>query len=343
MIKHKKRLPVFQILTTGLLPSPLKKLYYRSKGYKIGKKVRLGLGCIIDGKDVRLGEGVKVGYFTVIRARKVVIDRYVLIGAMSFLDTEVLEIGEDTRIREQVYIHGLAGPNSKFKIGKRSIIQMSFINPVEPIIVGDNVAIGGHALLFTHGSWLSELDGFPVNFAPINIGNNVYIAWRVTIVPGVNIGDNVVIGAHSLVNKDIPANSLAGGCPAKVIKENYPDAKSKEERNILLEKMLLNFAEYIKYQKLKIENVSIDQGLHFNIFKRNKTFELIYLKNNTTLEDSPNDRVVIYNTAEPLPVFPDKKNLIVNIHDNSRRGSSKIGEELLKYLSRYGLRFDRID
>lgn len=53
---------------------------------------------------------------------------------------------------------------------------------------------------------------------PIKIGNNVYIGYGTVILPGVNIGDNVVIGACALVSRDIPANSVAVGVPARVIK-----------------------------------------------------------------------------------------------------------------------------
>ena len=54
---------------------------------------------------------------------------------------------------------------------------------------------------------------------PIKIGNNVWIASGVKIVKGVSIGDNCVLGAGSVVTKDIPNNSIAVGVPAKVIKK----------------------------------------------------------------------------------------------------------------------------
>ncbi len=55
--------------------------------------------------------------------------------------------------------------------------------------------------------------------APIKIGNNVWIAGGVKILPGVTIGDNVVIGAGSIVTKDIEANSLAFGNPCRIQKK----------------------------------------------------------------------------------------------------------------------------
>ena len=62
-----------------------------------------------------------------------------------------------------------------------------------------------------------QLDGYVT--APITIGNNVWIADKVTILKGVTIGDNVVVGANSLVHKDVPANSVVGGVPFRVLKK----------------------------------------------------------------------------------------------------------------------------
>lgn len=54
--------------------------------------------------------------------------------------------------------------------------------------------------------------------APVKIGKNVWLGEGVIVLPGVTIGDGCVIGAHSVVNKDIPAASIAVGSPAKVVK-----------------------------------------------------------------------------------------------------------------------------
>lgn len=68
--------------------------------------------------------------------------------------------------------------------------------------------------------------------APITVGDNVYIGTGAYIMPGIVIGDNCVIGANSIVTHNIPANSVAVGAPAKVIKtidEYYRGAMEKKK------------------------------------------------------------------------------------------------------------------
>ena len=86
---------------------------------------------------------------------------------------------------------------------------------------GDNVFVAPNCGFYTAGHPLDyETRNKGLEYAkPIKIGNNVWIGGNVIVLPGVNIGDNVVIGAGSVVNKDIPSNSMAVGIPCKVIKK----------------------------------------------------------------------------------------------------------------------------
>ncbi len=84
------------------------------------------------------------------------------------------------------------------------------------VIIGDYVIVGAKSKLLTH---------CPIRFykgekdIKTIIGNNVYIGFGCYILPGVKIGDNVVIGAGSIVSKDIPSNVVAVGNPCKVIRK----------------------------------------------------------------------------------------------------------------------------
>lgn len=89
------------------------------------------------------------------------------------------------------------------------------------ITIGDNVHIVSGCNFINHdGGVLILRDRHPSLelTRPITIGSNVYIGINCTILPGVNIGDNVIVGAGSVVTKDIPSNSVAAGIPARIIK-----------------------------------------------------------------------------------------------------------------------------
>ena len=88
------------------------------------------------------------------------------------------------------------------------------------VVFGDNVFIGPNCGFYTAGHPLdAETRNKGLEYAkPIKVGNDVWFGGNVVVLPGVKIGNNVVIGAGSVVAKDIPENSVAVGNPCKVIK-----------------------------------------------------------------------------------------------------------------------------
>jgi acetyltransferase-like isoleucine patch superfamily enzyme len=86
------------------------------------------------------------------------------------------------------------------------------INP-KGIHIGDNTWILSGAMVLSH----DYCRGLKID---THIGNNCVIGIRAIILPGVIIGDHVLIGAGSVVTKDIPSNSIAVGVPARVVKKN---------------------------------------------------------------------------------------------------------------------------
>ncbi|NDV96040.1 sugar O-acetyltransferase [Dysgonomonas sp. 521] len=90
------------------------------------------------------------------------------------------------------------------------------------IKIGDNVMFGPNVGIYTSGHPFgirSENNKMPEYILPVTIGNDVWVGGNVIILAGVTIGDNAMIGAGSIVTCDIPADTIAAGNPARVIKK----------------------------------------------------------------------------------------------------------------------------
>jgi len=101
----------------------------------------------------------------------------------------------------------------------------------EPYLVsiGSNCLLSGDIQFLTHDGSLDIFRHEIPNafiYKPVKVGDNVFIGFRVTIMPGVTIGNNIAIGAGSIVNKDIPDNCIVAGVPAKIIR-TYDEYKQK--------------------------------------------------------------------------------------------------------------------
>lgn len=110
-----------------------------------------------------------------------------------------------------------------FKGAKLKLGKGSFINSDCKIRCHESITIGDHCAI-SHDFTIMDSDAHKINdvksVRPIVIGNHVWIGTRVTILKGVNVGDGAIIAAGAVVTKDVPANTMVAGVPAKVIKEN---------------------------------------------------------------------------------------------------------------------------
>lgn len=118
------------------------------------------------------------------------------------------------------------------KLGMKVGKNCSFVSPgpnfgSEPYLIefGNDVTVSFDVAFVTHDAGTRVLRNLAttdkeketVIYKKIKIGNNCFIGCRTTVLPGVTIGDNVIIGAGSVVNRDIPSNSVAAGVPCKVL------------------------------------------------------------------------------------------------------------------------------
>jgi acetyltransferase-like isoleucine patch superfamily enzyme len=100
-----------------------------------------------------------------------------------------------------------------FDLGvKTDIGAFSYINAQHGVVIEDNVQIGSHCSIYS----ISTIDD---TFGKVVLKRNCKIGSHSTVLPGISIGKNSIIGAHSLVNKDIPDNVVAFGVPVKVVRQ----------------------------------------------------------------------------------------------------------------------------
>ncbi len=130
-------------------------------------------------------------------------------------------IGAGTEIRPPFYVDY----GAQIRIGARCFANFGLVAlDVAPISIGDDVQIGPNVQLLTP---THPIEAQPRRdkweaAQPITIGDNVWLGSGAIVLPGVTIGENTVVGAGSVVTRDLPANVVAVGNPARIVKEAQP-------------------------------------------------------------------------------------------------------------------------
>jgi acetyltransferase-like isoleucine patch superfamily enzyme len=331
-----------RMVTEGVLPSSLQRLAYRRRGYRIADDVQLAPGVVIDADEVEIGPGVSIGLGTVIRGRHVRIGRRVVIGSFCFFEGRDIEIGADTVIREQVFVGGPLFPDSALRVGKRvRIFQSCFLNPSRPLSIGDDTGVGGRSSIFTHGSWQSAFDGYPVVFEPVTIGCNVWLPWHVFILPGVAIGDNATIGAGSVVNRSIPAGVLAAGVPAKILRDAdaWPRPIEPSEQWQLARTVFAEFIAHLEANGVSVQATETEARGTAHFAHSGRTWQVALTRDGH--DAHPAEDIVIQLHGAPASVTHGTWFALL---DRTRGGArNAVAEEISDFFARYGVRFDPLD
>ena len=106
---------------------------------------------------------------------------------------------------------------ARIHIGANCGFSGTVIGCASEIVIGDGVMCGANTLI-NDTDWHTD-DPRTSPDAPVIIGNGVWLGVNVTVLKGVTIGENTLVAAGSLVNRSLPANVVAGGVPAKVLKQ----------------------------------------------------------------------------------------------------------------------------
>ena len=181
---------------------------------KISEKWRVIKSQWIAGKMAEAGDGVFFKYVAQLHA------------------PQFIQIGNNTSFGKDLYLTawgGISNSDPNLSIGNNcSFGAYNHITCANKITIGDSLLTGKWVTITdnSHGETDKDTLGMrpqkrPITSkGPVVIGNNVWIGDKATILPGVTIGDGAVIAANAVVTKDVPAYSVVGGNPAKVIKTN---------------------------------------------------------------------------------------------------------------------------
>jgi acetyltransferase-like isoleucine patch superfamily enzyme len=154
-------------------------------------------------------------------------DVYVAESAAVYCDE--LRMGERSYIAAHAYVTG------QISLGSDSTINpFSTVRGV--VTIGDGVRIGAHTslLAFNHGTAPSRpIFQQPHTAVGITIGDDVWIGSNVTILDGVTVGPHTIIGAGAVVTKDIPADSIAAGNPARILRSRTGSSMSGDLQTVL--------------------------------------------------------------------------------------------------------------
>ncbi len=127
-----------------------------------------------------------------------------------FADWSYPEITEGKPTRYNWVVQNMQG----LKLGYKSDIgAFTYINALNGVVIEDFVQVGSHCAIYS----ISTIDD---KQGKVVLGRNCRIGSHTVIMPGVRVGENAIVGAHSFVNRNIPANSIAMGVPAKVRQSN---------------------------------------------------------------------------------------------------------------------------
>lgn len=220
-----------------LAPPWLKRLLLRAFwGAKIGRGVRIGWFAAVTGKEIELGDYSEIRSFSTVRCGAVRIGAYSVVGSY-------------------VQIYGPAA----FTMGRHSIVgNHSQVNVWEDVRLGDVTALGPNCMVLTHGTFLPYTEGYWVKFAPVTIGDRVWIASGVFIQPGIRIGNEVFVNSMSVVKRDIPDGAIVEGYPAREVgrMEKLKRTMTPQRLDTAAEAMLEHFAEVALRRERGIEAAS---------------------------------------------------------------------------------------
>ncbi len=349
MIIDRPRLPIRQMVTIGLLPSPLKVAYYRWRGAKIGKGVSIGLAAVILADEAEIADGTTIGMGASIICAKLKIGKRTRIRPFVLINAQEVSIGNDVTISEVSLIRTMIpSAQSKFIVHDRvHIFPFTVIDPSRTVEIGEESCVGHGSSIYTHSSYKSKLDGYAVDFGEVHIGKGVWLSSNNFINQSVVIGDEAVVATGTVISRDVPAGALVVGAPVRVVnsKEFYVKQHTEEERLQIVVDIIDEFCQYLNdFAAYRWRRCADGTDPSWELTARNqREHYLIELSSNCSAPADGRLRVLLNEIPDEIRRTWDAEGrswFSIGSHCCSEHLNS-MGEELLEYFKRYGLYFAR--
>jgi acetyltransferase-like isoleucine patch superfamily enzyme len=316
----------------------------RCKNLHLARNVSIASRTNLTSQDIYLGENTTIGdNTTVVAFEKLKIGKDSIIRRNARFKARSIEIGDffysnDYPTPLVVGGGGAERPTARLEIGSRCVVHDSFINVCMPVEIGDNVGFSPGSAIITHGFWNPVIEGYSSEFAPVKIGNNVFVGYRALILPGVTIGDYCTIGAGAVVTKSFQPNCVIGGVPAKVIKTqpDYPKKLAFEDKVKIVDNLIREYAELLKDKIDEValvseKDVSMIIGRHLS-----RKFQIVFSPHAKVESWNKNVRTIVL-AFERLEV--SDKDFSINLSDYTWRGTDdEVSDDLRDFLRHYGIR-----
>jgi acetyltransferase-like isoleucine patch superfamily enzyme len=314
---------------------------YRLHGALIGEGAVIGGNSIMIAPHIVIGDRVQIGANSSIQCR----ERFHAGNLTSFraglsVRGASVAFGENVFAGGNIQIGGggSGDPFAVLSVGDGTYIGDDvFINVCRPVLIGKEVFLTQRAILVTHNIGHSILEGYENRFAPIVLEDYSQVGMNSTIYAGSRVGQGSIVMSNSYVLSSIPPGKLAGGVPARVVR----DAARPLERTRQLEIVYAMVAEYRDLLALKGHDVSpLNEGQSFRVQHGNQRFQLNFAESSATAETQlePFDEKILWTFERPSQQ-PEPGCTIVDLLGKSLVGNGGIfAETTREFLRKRGIR-----
>lgn len=245
---------------------------------EIGERVRIGPGTVIVADELVLGDGAVVGAGCDLRSARLELgpgaqagegSRWLVADRARLGTGTVVDAGAEVTCREFLAGDGTyVGPRLRVGAGasmeERSLVTIGdrcqiapdvLVNPTEPVVIGDEVGISAQVAIWTHGYHAGHpvRDGHVAAFAGVEVACGAWLGFRVTVLPGVRVGEGSIVAATATVTRSLPAGVLAAGVPATVRRHLEPAAMSAGQRGEAVAALAAGWLQRLRFKGLAVE------------------------------------------------------------------------------------------